>query len=76
MRSRRMADPASGFPPHELLLTPHPGGQREGAGSMKKMLALFLLESRLASRHMRIDWTLVLCWTGIAIALWILLTVR
>ena len=43
---------------------------------MKKMLALFLLESRLASRHKRIDWTLVLCWTGIAIALWILLTVR
>jgi hypothetical protein len=43
---------------------------------MKKMLALFLLESRLISPRKRIDWTLVLCSAGIATALWILLFVR
>lgn len=43
---------------------------------MKKMLAFFLLESWLSSRQKRIDWTLMLCWTGIVIALWILLFVR
>ena len=43
---------------------------------MKKMLAFFLVESRLNARRRRIDWALVLCWAGVAIALWILLFLR
>ena len=37
------------------------------------MIAL-LSESRIGSRHKRIDWTLVLAWTGIATALLIILS--
>ena len=41
-------------------------------GSIRGMIAL-LSESRLGSRHKRIDWTLVLAWAGIATALLIIL---
>jgi len=40
------------------------------------MLAFLLVESRFHPRRKPIDWTLVLCWAGIAMALWILLVVR
>jgi hypothetical protein len=43
---------------------------------MKKMLAFFLLQSRLGSSRKRVDWTTVIAWAGIVIALWILLAVR
>ena len=43
---------------------------------MRKMIAFLLVESRYVARRKQIDWTLVLCWAGIAVALWILLFVR
>jgi hypothetical protein len=45
-------------------------------GPLRKMISFFLVESRLGPRRKQIDWTLVLFWAGIAIALWILLAVR
>lgn len=41
-------------------------------GSIRGMIAL-LSQSRPSARHKRIDWTLVLAWAGIAIALLIVL---
>jgi hypothetical protein len=43
---------------------------------MKKMIAFFLVQSRFGSSRKRVDWSLVIAWAGIAIALWILLAVR
>jgi hypothetical protein len=43
---------------------------------MKKMVAFFLLQSRPGASRNRVDWSLVIAWAGIAIALWILLAVR
>ncbi len=40
------------------------------------MIAFLLLESRFGSRRKRVDWSFVLLWAGIAVALWILLAVR
>jgi hypothetical protein len=45
-------------------------------GPLRKMISFFLVESRLGARHGRIDWTLVLFWGGIAIALLMLLAAR
>lgn len=39
---------------------------------MKKMIAFFLLQSRVGAWRKRVDWTLVIAWAGIAVALWIL----
>jgi hypothetical protein len=39
---------------------------------MKKVIAFFLLQSRLGASRKRVDWTTVIAWVGIAIALWIL----
>ena len=44
--------------------------------ALRKMIAFLLVESGSAARRKRIDWTLVLLWAGIALALWILLAVR
>ena len=41
-------------------------------GSIRGMIAL-LSQSRVGSRHKRIDWTLVLAWAGTATALLIIL---
>jgi hypothetical protein len=43
---------------------------------MKKMIAFLLVQSRLGPSRKRVDWSLVIAWAGIAIALWILLAVR
>jgi hypothetical protein len=42
--------------------------------ALRKMIAFLIVES--GSRRKRIDWTLVLLWAGIALAVWILLAVR
>jgi hypothetical protein len=39
---------------------------------MKKMIAFLLVQSRVGASRKRVDWTLVIAWAGIAIALWIL----
>jgi hypothetical protein len=43
---------------------------------MRKMIAFLLLGSRFGGRRKHVDWPLVLAWTGIAVALWIVLAVR
>ena len=43
---------------------------------MKRMTAFFLLQSRAGALRKRVDWSLVIAWAGVAIALWILLAVR
>jgi hypothetical protein len=43
---------------------------------MKKMLAFFLVQSRFGASRKRVDWSLVIAWAGIAIALGVLLAVR
>ena len=44
-------------------------------GPLRGMIAFFLPESRVGSRYKHIDWTLLLAWAGIVIALWVLLAV-
>jgi len=39
---------------------------------MRKMIAFFLLQSRVGASRKRVDWTTVIVWAGIAVALWIL----
>jgi hypothetical protein len=39
---------------------------------MKKVIAFFLVQSRLGVSRKRVDWTTVIAWVGIVIALWIL----
>jgi len=43
---------------------------------MRKMLASLLVESHLVTPRRRVDWTFLLSWAGVVIALGILLTVR
>jgi hypothetical protein len=38
---------------------------------MKKMIAFFLVQSWVGASRKRVDWTLVVAWAGIAVALWI-----
>jgi hypothetical protein len=49
---------------------------RRGGRPMKKMLAFFLVQSRFGASRKRVDWSLVIAWAGIAIALGVLLAVR
>jgi len=39
---------------------------------MKKMIAFFPVQSWVGASRKRVDWTLVIAWAGIAVALWIL----
>lgn len=39
---------------------------------MKKMITFLLVQSRLGASRKRVDWTTVIAWAGIAVALWIL----
>jgi hypothetical protein len=39
---------------------------------MKKMIAFSLVQSWVGASRKRVDWTLVVAWAGIAVALWIL----
>jgi hypothetical protein len=43
---------------------------------MKKVLALLLVESHFMTPRRRVDWTFVLSWAGVILALSILLAVR
>ncbi|MGB6394437.1 MAG: hypothetical protein WBF73_02005 [Bradyrhizobium sp.] len=71
-----LALPVTRYSSGQLLLTPAGIARlnlsQQGGQSMKKVIAFFLLQSRLGASRKRVDWTTVIAWVGIAIALWIL----